>query len=678
MVYGIMSGMKKLVMMCGVAAAVLSAGARPLDNLGNVRLRGPLGERLDRMIRHRVVDVDIDYLVGPFMEKTERHGWWQTEFWGKFMHAAESYQAYRPSETLKASIARGVEAILASQEACGYIGNYPDELRCGEGWDVWGMKYTMLGLLHHYDATGDARCLSAAKRLCDYVIREIGPGGARGRELWQTGNWSGMPSSSVLEPVVWLYERTKERKYLDFATYVVKGMSVPAAGPRLVDLALRGVPVADRNGHGNKAETGGGYVKKQNRWKAYEMMSCYQGLLEYAECADRSGLSAEIVRDNPWLEKLGGVEALRRAAVATAEDIVREEVMLSGGCSSSEAWFHGARKQHLPFQSLQETCVTTTWMRFCEKLLDVTGEAKWADEIERTFYNAYLASLKADDSLFAAYVPMNGNRSEGMHHCFMHADCCSANAPRGFLCFLKKLFETKGNAAVFNFYASAQVKGELADGRKVAFDVYSIYPRENYVRIVSHTEGAGNVPLSLRIPAWATKGAKIQLNGEDLAGAKAGEYFTIDREWKLGDVVWMEFEMPVVAHTIADRPAAAPGPYADASEPARRMPHYVAFTRGPVLLARSSRFADGDLTEPFRVGAVEDGMEMPGFSPVRVPDDGMWMAFNAVLPIGSHTENPEARNPSAVSFCDFASAGNRWERGDYYRTWFPIEWGPTE
>ncbi len=642
----------------GIGAAVLSVGAKPLDNLGNVRLRGPLGEKLEKMIQHRVVDIDIDYLVATFKEKTERHGWWQTEFWGKFMHAAEAYQVYEPSEELKGKIGRGVEAILASQEADGYIGNYPEELRCGEGWDVWGMKYTMLGLLHHYDATGDVRCLGAAKKLCDYVIREIGPGGRRGVELWQTGNWSGMPSSSILEPVVWLYERTKEKKYLDFAAYIVKGMSEPEAGPRLVDLALKGVSVADRNGYGNKAETGGGYVKKHNRWKAYEMMSCYQGMLDYAAIVGR--------------------EDLKSAAVKTAEDIVKEEVMLSGGCASSEAWFHGARKQHLPFQNLQETCVTTTWMRFCEKLLEVTGEARWADEIERTFYNVYLGALKGDGTKFTAYVPMNGDRSEGMHHCFMHTDCCSANAPRGFLCFLKELFYVKDGAAVFNFYASSNVKGKLANGKDVAFEMYSIYPRENYVRIVSHTEGVGKVPLKVRIPAWATKGVKVELNGKELTGMKAGTYFTIEHEWKLGDVIWMEFEMPVVAHTIADRPAVAPGPYAGANAKAEVKPHYVAFTRGPILLARDSRFGDGDLMEVFREGSVADGQVMENFAAVRVPNDEIWMTFNAVLPIGGHTENPEARNLSAVTFCDFASAGNLWRRGNYYRTWFPIEWGPTE
>ncbi len=645
------------------AAMVFAADCDSLGNIGDVRLKGYLGERLDTMIERHVAARDVDYITAPFLEKTERTGKWQTEFWGKWMHASVPYLWYvtdgkckvegvkcKVAEELCSKIERGIERILASQEPCGYIGNYPDALRCGEGWDVWGVKYTLLGLLHYRDwklnvesekckAEADV-ALEAAKKLCDYVIAEIGPNGKRGRELWQTGNWSGYASSSILEPVVWLYKRTGEKKYLDFATYIVKGMTEPESGPRLVDLALKGVSVADRNGYGNKAEAYGGYVMKHNRWKAYEMMSCYQGLLDYVEVKS-GGVGS------------GGLKNILKAAIMTAEDIVKEEVNLAGGCASSEAWFHGAKKQHLPYVHLQETCVTTTWMRFCEKLLEVTGDAKWADQVERTFYNAYLGALRSDGGEFAAYTPLTGNRWHGMNHCFMHTDCCTANGPRGFLCFLKELFTTRGDVATFNFYSSALVKGDLSGGRKVVFDMYSLYPRTDYVRIVSHTEGAA--PVRLRIPAWSAKTA-VKLNGNVLDGVRAGGYFAIDRDWKLGDIIEIKFDMPVVAHTLD---------------------HHVAFTRGPVLLARDSRFADGDMTEPFRRG-IKDGQIMSMFSAVRTPSDDIWMAFSATLPIGSHTENPEAGNPSTMFFCDYASAGNTWTRANFYRTWFPVEYGNNE
>ena len=639
-----------------VVTLVVSVAACAAAEMGDVRLKGYLGDRLDAMILRHVVGTDVDYITAPFLEKTERRNWWQSEFWGKWMHSAVPYAKLElesgVGEKLKSKIERGIERMLASQEPSGYIGNYPDELRCGEGWDVWGMKYTMMGLLHYFDAHRNnagkreegrgkseeergKKVLDACKRLCDYVIAELGPNGKRGRELWQTGNWSGYASSSILEPVMWLYKRTKDQKYLDFATYLVKGMTEPESGPRLLDLALKGVSVADRNGYGNKPEAHGGYVMKHNRWKSYEMMSCYQGFLEYYEVTGRKDLF--------------------EAALKTAEDIVKEEINLAGGCACSEAWFHGARKQHLPYVRLQETCVTTTWLRFCEKLLDLTGDPKWADELERTFYNAYLAAMKADGAEFAGYTPLSGNRYHGQHHCFMHTDCCTANGPRGFLCFLKELFRTKGESMLLNFYASALVKGTLSDGRKVAFDMYSLYPRSNKARLVSHTENVGEVPLLLRIPAWSAR-TEVKLNGKALAGVTPGRYFTVKHNWQLGDVLEVSFDMPVVAHLLEGN---------------------VAFTRGPVLLARDSRFADGDLMEPFRK-QIRDGEKMPTFAAVRAPSDDIWMAFSAALPIGSHHENPEGALPTTVFFCDYASAGNTWHRDNYYRTWFPVERNPLD
>ena len=146
------------VLAAGAATFALAASRDSIDNIGETRLKGPLGEKLDRMVAGHVIGTDVDYITAPFLEKTETKGWWQTEFWGKWMHSAVPYSVYTGSAALGASIDHGIDRMLASQEKDGYIGNYPDELRCGEGWDVWGMKYTMMGLLHYYDLeTGNGK-----------------------------------------------------------------------------------------------------------------------------------------------------------------------------------------------------------------------------------------------------------------------------------------------------------------------------------------------------------------------------------------------------------------------------------------------------------------------------------------------------------------------------------------
>lgn len=131
----------------------------------------------------------------------------------------------------------------------------------------------------------------------------------------------------------------------------------------MVDFALKGVSVSDRNDPDYDVTTPWSYVRKSCiRSKAYEMMSCYQGIVDYAQA----------LLEKEGKESLRAKELLT-AATMTAEDILREEINLAGGCASCEQWFHGARKQPFAYRSLQETCTTVTWMRLCETMLAVTG-----------------------------------------------------------------------------------------------------------------------------------------------------------------------------------------------------------------------------------------------------------------------------------------------------------------
>ena len=109
--------MKKLMtgMACGLLAT-MTASAENASEIGSVRLKGYLGERLDAMIERHVCGADVDYITAPFLEKTETKGWWQTEFWGKWMHSAVPYLDYCESEKLKASVDYGIDRMLASQE----------------------------------------------------------------------------------------------------------------------------------------------------------------------------------------------------------------------------------------------------------------------------------------------------------------------------------------------------------------------------------------------------------------------------------------------------------------------------------------------------------------------------------------------------------------------------------
>ena len=621
------------VLACATAVAdVKLTEPNAVPTMGDVKLQGPFGERLDKLIRNHVERTDVRFLTDLYRnwKVGADEGFWHTEFWGKYMHAAVPLMKYADSAVLKEKMSAAFENLLKAQEECGYLGAYPESWRLDAKWSVWGQKYTLLGLLYHYEGFKDARALEAAKRLCDYLIREIGPDGRRGVPLHLTGKYGALPSCSLLAPVVWLYRVTREKRYLEFADYIVREMCEPKDGPQLVKMAE--VPVADRRMEEFPAiRRERGDKQPEALVKAYECMSCYQGLIAYALATGRD-------------------ECLR-AAVKTADSIARDEVNLAGGASAGEFWFHGAEQQwrHISWQ--QETCVITTWMRLCETLLTVTGDPKWADQLEKTFYNAYLASMTSEADAFAAYTPLMGYRSRGHHHCRTYLNCCNANGPRGYLTVLDSLVQAKGDRIFLNLYISGNAAMRLpGTGKEVRLQTYTTYPRTRDVTVWYQSPCEQEFSLMLRIPAFSAK-TQVKVNGQHVAGTpKAGSYFEIRRTWKNTDRLEVRFDLPVEMHRLHD---------------------HVAFTRGPICLARDSRFGDGALDEQIRANKITP-RTLAAFEHVRSDDPSVMMAFAAAIPSGYHDEDPDnGLYPSTIHFCDYASAGNLWRPDNRYRLWLP-------
>ena len=619
---------------------------------------GHFGKRLDKMLANHVWATDPVKLVDLFRERTKIG--WHTEFWGKYMHAAVPFWRYTGSKELGERIAASVRGVIALQEPDGYIGNYAPEDRYTRGWDVWGTKYTLMGLLHYYDGASYLRdqglgirdqgshfnpsadeALEAAKRLCDCLIAVRGPEGRLGPDLRLTGMYGGLPSLSVLEPVVWLYRRTKEARYLAFADHIVRQMTEFPDGPQLVKLA--DVPVADRRF---------GEVNPFHAWnpehaltKAYEMMSCYQGIVDYVEVRSTKDKRRSTKDKGPRTQDL------LDAAIATARNIAETEINVAGGASAGEHWFHGADQQWRHISWLQETCVVTTWMRLCEKLRSVTGDPFWSEQLEKTFFNVYLASLNSECDTFACYTPLMGSRAPGHHHLRLHTNCCNANGPRGWLCVLNRAFTAEGDIATFDFYMSGLAEATIpALGETARFHLYTLYPREGSVTLTCVSEKPLDFTLRLRIPSFA-EGATIEINDEKVdVATPAGGYCELRRTWRNGDKIVLTLPMPVRMHVLHD---------------------HVAFTRGPVCLARDSRFGDGALDEEVRDWAVT-AEDLAGFRVTRADNPAMFMAVTGFLPMGSHHEDKDQEcHPRAVQFTDYASAGNEWSPANRYRVWLP-------
>lgn len=576
-------------------------------------MTGFLGEKLAASYEHRILAQDVERLVAPFRTRTEARCW-QTEFWGKWFTSAVLAYRYRPEPGLKAKLDRAVADLLATQTPDGYIGNYSDEKRL-EQWDIWGRKYCLLGLLAYHDLTGDPKPLAASRRLADHLLRELTE---RNRLIVKQGNHRGMAATSVLEPICLLYARTGERKYLDFAEEIVRQWE-SGEGPQLI--AKAGVNVAER------------WPKPAKWWtweqgmKAYEMMSCYEGLLE--------------------LHRLTGKRDYREAVEKTWENIRATELNVVGSGASAECWFGGKRLQAQTVKHYQETCVTATWVKLSQQLLRLTGEVKYADAVEQSAYNALLGSMKPDGSDWTKYSNLSGLRQEGEEQCAMGLNCCVASGPRGLFTLPLTAVMTDASGVVVNFFNAGTWTFRTPSGQTAQLVQETTYPVGDVVTLRVRVPRPETFDLQFRNPAWSVAGT-FRVGDAPAKPVTPGDYARIRADWGTGLVVHVKLDLRGRVERLAGQPEA------------------VALLRGPLVLARDARLGGPNVDE-----ALAPALDKDGLLPMEVtPAPGFWLAVRAPFVVGSYLEGAHGK-PQTMLLGDYASAGSTYDERSRFRVWFP-------
>jgi len=481
-----------------------------------------------------------------------------------------------------------------------------------------------LGLLAYYDLTREKKALDAACREADFLIKEIEE---RKALIVKLGNHRGMAASSVLEPICLLYGRTGDKKYLDFAEEIVHQWETPD-GPQLI----------------SKAETDVSkrFPKPKSSWygweqgqKAYEMMSCYEGLLE--------------------LYRLTGKDIYRNAVEKTWANIHETEINIAGSGSSMETWFEGKKYQTIPVEHYQETCVTATWIKLSQQLLRLTGEAKYADAIEQTFYNALLGAMNHDGSDWAKYTPLAGYRLEGSEQCGMGLNCCVASGPRGLFTFpLTTVMSAKEGLQV-NFFASGNYHLITPGKQQAELIEETDYPVTGMVMLKIELKKAEKMTISVRIPEWSKK-TTLTVNGEVVSELMPGKNLNIERSWKNGDAIELNLDMRGKVVSMGE------------------FPKNKVIVRGPLVLA-----LDGRVSNQASESVIRPITDKEGFielKPVEKTNPEIWISFNAPFMPESYLE--KGADPIWVQLCDYASAGNAKEGHPYFKVWLPQLLDPRE
>lgn len=596
----------------GATTILSDVRARLLKGPGmrDIKIGGRVGEMFDRHIVNGMVKKDADAYASVFSrERIGKLGPWAGEYWGKWMISAVPAQAYSGNAALKEKIDRTVNYVLANQYDDGYIGDVPEKKRFSQDdWDIWCRKYTTLGLLEYWRETGDRRALQAACRLCDNLMDVFGPGR---RDISLAGTHHGFASMGFLQAASRLAVETGERKYRDFADYIADQMERGPKAVQLVSNALAGKDIGYYTPYTGRA------FAWENSSKSYEMTTCYLGLVE--------------------LFRAGGPAKFLEAARCAGDSIARTEILIVGTANTQEQWCGGATRQTLPFVHPNEGCTKAMWMHLCRELLEATGEARWADEFERSLFNGFLAGLSPDGSRFQMYMALFGRRGDGpkRNQCGLATHCCNEICPLGFIDLLNSVVMTDGRDAFVAQYIPGRATVELGGAGRVEIVQETDYPVNCKVRLTVNPERPGRFALNVRVPGWSVGGRS--------------SWRPYVRDWKRGDTLEVEWPVTVVTH---------------------RQDGHVAFTAGPIVLARDTRYGDGDIDEPIELC---HGKKPTCFKLDSNPHPGRWISYVAEEMgfwngQGAYEGVPQTRE---IRFCDFASAANTWDDTTSCRVWCP-------
>jgi hypothetical protein len=294
-----------------------------------------------------------------------------------------------------------------------------------------------------------------------------------------------------------------------------------------------------------------------------------------------------------------GRGGLLRAALAQWDDMVAGKTYLTGGIGARHTGeSFGAAFELPPDQAYCETCAAVASIMWNWRLLLITGEARFADLIERTLYNGFLAGLGLDGRSFFYVNPLQSS-GEARRKPWQECACCPPNIMR-LLASLDSYVATSTDTGVqIHQFVTGQVSAVLGTAGLLELDMATGYPDDGGLRLRVGAAPAVAADLAVRLPAWAGN-VSVQVNGR-LVTMEPGQdgYLRLSRDWAPGDEVVIQLNLPV--RTIR------PDPRIDAVRGC------VAFERGPLVYC----FEGADLPAG-PAGRLQRAAAAPGGSPAEL------------------------------------------------------------
>ena len=456
----------------------------------------------------RIVDQTGEPFVGIYFNDSDVYKWLEAAAWT----LAEEHDP-----ALDGMVAEVARLIEGAQDHDGYLNTYYTAEREDQRWsnlkdqhELYCAGHFLQAAVAHSRTTGSDQLLGVARRLADHIDAVFGPASQGKRELTDG-------HEEIEMALVELYRATHEARYLQLAEFLINIRGYHKLG-------------ADDDSHVFNS--------------AY-----YQDHLPIREMPKVVGHAVRMVyltggATDVYLET--GETALLSAMQRLWTHMTTRQMYVSGGLGARYEGEAFGDDFELPnARAYTETCAAIGSMMWNARLLAATGEARYADLLEHTLYNAVLPGWSLDGETYFYQNPLS---DEGQHRrkAWFGCACCPPNVARLMASLPGYVYSTDAKRGTergiwVNLYAESEASIDVA-GQSVSLSQRTRYPWDGQVELTVGT--AATFTLHLRIPQWAT-GATLSVNGEAQPAPQPGHYASIERDWRAGDQVSLTLPMAV-------------------------------------------------------------------------------------------------------------------------------------
>ena len=423
--------------------------------------------------------------------------------------------------------------------------------------ELYNSGHLIESAVAHYRATGKKNFLNVAIKNADLVCKTFGPNEG---QIHRPG---GHP---IIEMALCkLYKVTGNKTYLNGAKYFVEETGRCTDGHKPSEYSQDHMPILQQEeivGHAVRA----GYL--------------------YSGVADVAALTG----DKAYFEALERIW----------ENMSSKKLFITGGIGSRpQGEGFGPNYELNNHTAYCETCAAIANVYWNYRMFLATGESKYMDVCERALYNNVMSGVSLSGDKFFYDNPLESDGEHERQKWFGCA-CCPGNITRFVASIPGYIYAQQGKNIFVNLYA--QGKAKIGN---IELEQTTDYPWDGKIRI-KMTKGSGKFAIKLRIPSWLktsptnndlyqyqdkAKTYSVSVNGQALYPENR-DYITLNRSWKKGDVIELNFPMDV-RRIVAN----------DNAEDDRGK---VALERGPVVYClEGNDQADGKVFNKYILNASE-------------------------------------------------------------------------